>query len=147
MNEEFQFIADQAKKRLVEIVQEESAETLKEYLMFKGQNPPPPDGVSADAEVHLSAELDSQTGPTTTSIMATSTSFHETGSSALDVPQWLDPSILNGVDIFSQPVDQLLPDILPFHFPWPDQGKQDQADSAYGSNDIMDGSTGSTIGS
>lgn len=134
LNQEFQFIADQAKKRLVEIVQEESAEMMKGCLLSKGLlqvGPTDTTPVEQNATIGFGQDItDPSTAPS-----------HSVG--VVDGVQWLDPNVLDGIDIFFPPFGASSPEPAPITFSWPPEDKQDQPDSAYGSNN-MDGDSTST---
>jgi len=119
LNKEFQFIAEQAKKRLVEIVQEESNETMREYLLIKGLSSGPP---------ALDQVANAPETPATDDI-------------GCEVPIAFDWGTFEGIDVFSEQATAFLTDPDTFSFPWSSESKQDQADSAYGSNIVDGGST------
>lgn len=111
LNKEFQIIAEQAKQRLVQIIQEESLETLKGFLREKGVEAP-----SLVDAVPLS-NLDSD----------------------LNFP-W-DPNELDKLDPFSQQYALFPDTAPPASLSWYSESHKRRPDSAYGSNSFDKTST------
>ncbi|KXX78299.1 hypothetical protein MMYC01_206228 [Madurella mycetomatis] len=118
LNQEFNFIAEHTKRRLTEIVEEVCTETLKEYLTSKGLDVGPIEHpMDTPDAVQARAEFAG--------------------------PGFVDPSLLDNLDVFSQHFSMDDTADLSYSFTWPDENTKDQADSTYGSNIVDGGSTAS----
>ncbi|KAI1318472.1 hypothetical protein F5Y16DRAFT_406307 [Xylariaceae sp. FL0255] len=115
LNEEFHFMAERAKQRLLEIIQQESSEILKNYLLSKGIETHHPQSQPASPNVDTSTFADN--------------SFHHFDPQMAHLPQsytGIQPTPLG-------PLSSLLQTDMFADLSWLDDDK-DPAESAYGSN-------------